>query len=105
MKEVTNIEIAYEWLGDNLSALECYRKAGLWQECLFIANGTGKDLRSLAEELASVLIEAKDYCTAARIHLDYRSDIQECVRLLCKGNAFSEAMRIVSVISHDAPPV
>lgn len=84
--------------------MEFYRKAGLWQECLFIATNTEQDVGHLAAELASVLIEAKEYCTAARIHLDYRSDIGEGVRLLCKGNAFSEAMRIVRVISHDTSP-
>jgi elongator complex protein 1 len=98
------METAYEWLGDTALALEYYRKAGLWQECLFIATGTAMDVSALAAELASALIEAKDYCTAGRIHLDYRSDVEEGVRLLCKGNAFSEAMRIVCVITSDASP-
>lgn len=75
----------------------------MWQEALFAANQipfSAEELDVLSSELAETLYEAKDYLQAATIHLDYRDDIVEAARALCKGCYFGEAMRVVR-IGHD----
>lgn len=75
----------------------------MWQEAFFAASQipfSAEELDILSSELAETLYEAKDYLEAATIHLDYRDDIAEAARVLCKGCYFGEAMRVVCII-HD----
>ncbi|KAI5778207.1 IKI3 family-domain-containing protein [Geopyxis carbonaria] len=89
---------AYESLGELELAIAAYRKAGLWKECLYLASKANRqDICDLAKALAVELREAKDYQSAARVYLDYCTDVDEAVRLLCQGNCFDEAMRIAAV--------
>jgi elongator complex protein 1 len=70
----------------------------MWQEALFAASQvpySAEDLEELSSSLAEGLYESKDYQSAATIHLEYRGDIAEAVRILCKGCFFGEAMRLV----------
>lgn len=72
----------------------------MWQEALFAASQipfSAEELDVLSSELAETLYEAKDYLEAATIHLDYRDDIAEAARILCKGCYFGEAMRVVCI--------
>lgn len=72
----------------------------MWQEALFAANQVPfsvEELNALSSELAGTLYEAKYYLEAATIHLDYRDDVVEAARVLCKGCYFSEAMRVVCI--------
>lgn len=95
------LKIAYESLGDYSQATQCYRRAGLWQEALFTATQvpySTEDLEELSLSLAEALYESKDYQSAAAIHMDHRSDLEEATKVLCKGCYFSEAMRLVSDI-------
>jgi len=55
-----------------------------------------EDLEELSLSLAETLYESKDYQSAAAIHMDHRSDLEEAAKVLCKGCYFSEAMRLVS---------
>jgi elongator complex protein 1 len=91
--------LAYEYLGDYSQATQCYRRAGLWQEALFAAAQvpySAEDLEELSSSLAEALCESKDYQSAAAIHMDHRSDLEEAAKVLCKGCYFSEAMRLIS---------
>lgn len=87
-------------MSDHASAYEAYRAANLWQECL--SNATSiplppNELRPLAQSLADSLAESKEYHAAAAIHLEYLSDIENAVRLLCKGYDFAAATRLAGM--------
>lgn len=91
--------MAYEYLGDHVSAWPCYRSANLWREslsCATLANSSSDELQALASSLAEGLAEAKDYLGAASITRDYLSDPAAAARLLCRGCYFAEAVRIVT---------
>lgn len=96
--------IVHEYLRDYATASESYRQAHLWKESLSCANLIPlppTQLQSLARTLADSLVEAKDFYSAATIHLDYLSDIPVAVRQFCKGYFFADALRIVSL--HQRP--
>lgn len=92
--------IAFEYLQEYELGSESYRLAHLWKESLFCANLAGfkeSRIRTLAGILAEDRVEAKDFASAAAIHLDYLSDITASARLYCKGYHFAEAMRVISL--------
>lgn len=72
----------------------------MWREALFAASQAPlsvEELDVLSLDLAETLLEAKNYSEAATIHLDYRNDVAEAARILCKGCYFGEAMRVVCI--------
>ncbi|KAJ9141969.1 Elongator complex protein 1 [Pleurostoma richardsiae] len=94
--------LAYESLANYVRATACYRAAGAtcWRECLFTALQqtpplSAGSLADLATALADALYEAKDYASAATIHLEYLSSSEAAVRCFCKGYHFADAMRLV----------
>jgi elongator complex protein 1 len=100
--------LAFESLSNFQKATSCYRAAGAscWRECLFSAQQqnpplSGPALAELATTLAEALWEAKDYSSAATIHMEYLSSIGVAVRCLCKGYLFGDAMRLV--VLHGRP--
>jgi elongator complex protein 1 len=85
--------------------MAAYLSANMWREalsCAGILKLTGRDFTDLASDLADEMEEAKDYQGAARICLDYLSDVERCAGLLCKANQFKEAIRLV-VLHNKAP--
>lgn len=95
--------LAYESLQNYSKAASCYQSAGAtcWQECLFAAQQqtpplSPEAMAQLAGILAEALWEAKDYASAATIHLDHLSSLEMALKCLCKGYLFAEAMRLVS---------
>lgn len=100
--------LAYESLNNFARATACYRAAGAtcWRECLYTAQQQNPPLSEstffdLATALAEALWEAKDYSSAATVHLEYLDSIEQAVRCLCKGYHFADAMRLV-VLRHRA---
>lgn len=94
--------LAYESLENYTKATGCYRAAGAscWQECLYTAAQQQPPISvdamtDLATTLADALWEAKDYASAATIHLESLDAIETAVRCLCKGYHFAEAIRLV----------
>lgn len=94
--------LAYESLHNFARATACYRAAGAvcWRECLFTAQQQEPPLSAasfmgLATALVDALWEAKDYTSAATIHLEYLDSPNDAVRCLCKGYLFADAMRVV----------
>lgn len=94
--------LAYESIKNYVKATNCYRSAGAtcWQECLFTAYQQDPPLSAdskaeLATALADALWEAKDFSSAATIHLDYLSSLETAVKCLCRGYHFAEAIRLV----------
>ncbi|ROW06399.1 hypothetical protein VMCG_04353 [Cytospora schulzeri] len=94
--------LAYESLNNFARATACYRAAGAacWRECLYTAQQQNPPLSEstfsdLATALAEALWEAKDYSSAATVHLEYLDSIEQAVRCLCKGYHFADAMRLV----------
>ena len=78
--------------------MEAYRAASCWQEALFCASQAGLpsgQIEHLATSLADAALESKHYHTAAAIYLDYKGDVENAARLLCKGYCFAEAMRLI----------
>jgi len=53
-------------------------------------------LTTAVEDLSS----KKRYTEAGRVLLDYSKDVREAIIALVSGNAFSEARRIVCIISN-----
>lgn len=96
--------LAYESLNNFVRATACYRAAGAacWRECLFTAQQqdppiSAGSLSELAAALADALWEAKDYTSAATVHLEYLDSLEDAVRSLCKGYLFADAMRLVAL--------
>lgn len=96
--------LAYESLNKFARATACYRAAGAacWSECLFTAQQqepslSANSLSELATALADALWEAKDYTSAATVHLEYLDCLDDAVRCLCKGYLFADAMRLLVV--------
>lgn len=92
--------IAYEFLSDYISASEAYRAAVMWQESLSSASLAAlsqEQMQHLAKDLIESLIESRDYFSAARIYLDYLSDVEAAAKNFCKGYHFAEAARVVSL--------
>ena len=95
--------LAYESLQNYEQAASCYQSAGAtcWQECLFAAQQQTPPLSpeamdQLASNLADALWEAKDFASAATIHLDHLSSLETAIKCLCKGYHFAEALRLVA---------
>lgn len=89
---------AYEFLREFDLASTAYLKAGLWRECLFAASEAKYDraaMTNLCQSLARDLHEAKNYEAEATVYWEYLDDASEAIRLLCKANAYQEAMRVV----------
>ncbi|XXG97029.1 Phosphorelay intermediate protein [Hypoxylon texense] len=93
--------LTYESLHDYAAATRCYRAAGAscWRECLFTAQQqesplTPDALADLASTLAEALYEAKDYASAATIHVDHLNSLENAIPCLCKGYLFADAMRL-----------
>ena len=89
--------IAYESIADYASAHEAYRAIGMWRECIStatLASFKTDEVKNLAQDLADSLVEAKDFASAAAIHLDYLDDLEGATKLLCKSHSFPEAMRL-----------
>ena len=96
--------VAYEYLNDYASASEAFRQAYLWKEslsCATLIPLPQPQLRSLAQTLADILSESKDFYSAATIYLDYLDDITTAGRTFCKGYFFADALRIVGL--HQRP--
>lgn len=90
--------LAYESVQQLRPALQAYRRANLWQHALSLAlliPLSKPELSDLSQSLADHCIETKDFSSAAQIYLDYRHDIAEASRLLCRGSHFTEAIRLV----------
>ncbi|KAI6092691.1 IkappaB kinase complex, IKAP component [Hypoxylon rubiginosum] len=92
--------LTYESLHDYAGATRSYRAAGAscWRECLFTAQQqepplSPDALADLAANLAEALYEAKDYASAAAIHLDHLNSLENAIPCLCKGYLFADAMR------------
>ncbi|KAI2631912.1 IkappaB kinase complex, IKAP component [Hypoxylon sp. NC1633] len=95
--------LTYESLHDYTAATRCYRAAGAicWRECLFTAQQQDPplppdSLSDLASTLAEALYEAKDYASAAAIHLDHLGSLESTIACLCKGYLFADAMRLAA---------
>ncbi|XDG03269.1 hypothetical protein ABKA04_002884 [Annulohypoxylon sp. FPYF3050] len=96
--------LTYESLHDYTAATRCYRASGAtcWRECLFTAQQqtpalTPDALTDLASALAEALFEAKDYASAATIHIDYLNSLESAISNLCKGYHFADAMRLAAL--------
>lgn len=102
--------IAYEYLHLYGHASTCYQRASpsYWRESIFCASQQSPLLsqeafNSLATSLAESLTEAKDYESAAHIHMTYLSSIPTAVTLLCKGYHFASALQLASLHSTTHP--
>ncbi|KAI5928016.1 IKI3 family protein [Camillea tinctor] len=96
--------LTYESLHDYAAATRCYRAAGssCWRECLFAAHQqtpplSPEALADLATDLADAAYEAKDYASAATIHLDHLGSLENAIPCLCKGYLFADALRLATL--------
>ncbi|EGC42114.1 elongator complex protein [Histoplasma capsulatum var. duboisii H88] len=91
--------IIYESLSLYEPAYQSYKLAHQWRECIYCASlvPLSKDqMNSLTRSLATTLTdETKDYISAAHIHAQHLQDIPTAARLLCCGNQFGDACRLL----------
>jgi hypothetical protein len=88
-----------------LTAAAPHSQAGEWRECLCVAHASGLDaaaLRALAAQLATAAADARKPLDAARILLEYCSDVDGAVRVLTDGRQFVEAMRVARLHAREA---
>ncbi|KLJ10002.1 elongator complex protein 1 [Blastomyces silverae] len=95
--------IIYESLSLYEPAYQSYQLAHQWRECIYCASLVPlpeTQMNSLLHSLASTLTaETKDYISAAHIHAEHLQDIPTAARLLCRGNQFGDACRLL--VLHD----
>ncbi|ORY11096.1 elongator complex protein 1 [Clohesyomyces aquaticus] len=94
--------LAYEYLANYSAAYSAWLSSGpaSWRETLYCATLSGMsevEITKLATELCDGLTEAKDWGAASTLALEYLRDVRSAAGLLCKGNFFAEAMRIVAL--------
>ena len=92
--------IAYEYLSDYTAASESFRQAHLWREslsCATLVPFQAPQLKSLALSLSDMLVEIKDFHSAAIINLDYLSNLSTAARLFCRGYHFADAIRVIGL--------
>ncbi|KAJ3055398.1 hypothetical protein HK097_010674, partial [Rhizophlyctis rosea] len=92
--------LLYVMAGEKRSAMECYRKATMWQEAMAIAYELGieqSELVWMAGELADELVEQRKYGDAARVLLDHTKKPDDAVQILVRGSLWSEALRVAQM--------
>ncbi|OJD18861.1 hypothetical protein AJ78_01116 [Emergomyces pasteurianus Ep9510] len=91
--------IIYESLCLYEPAYQSYNLAHQWRECLYCASLVPlpeNQMISLSQSLATTLTdESKDYISAAYIHAQHLQNISTAARLLCRGNQFGDACRLL----------
>ncbi|CAG8467741.1 8600_t:CDS:10 [Gigaspora rosea] len=89
--------LAFILAGDKPKALDSYKNCGSWREAFAIAqelNSSSDSLFNLAQSLAEILSDKRQYQEAAQIILDYTKQPEESIILLNKGRYWTESIRI-----------
>ncbi|EPX74371.1 elongator subunit Iki3 [Schizosaccharomyces octosporus yFS286] len=89
--------IAFESVGMISEAIEAYKSAGMWRECMSIlqfSSTSDSKVEEIADNLANLCLEKRDYVDAAYIYLLYLSNVKEAIINMCKGTQYSEAIRL-----------
>lgn len=82
-------------------AMAAYERAKAWRELFTLAISEKieeDEMEDLCSRVAERLALDNQQLEAAQILLDYRNDVDEAVRLLCRGSQFAEAERVVSAM-------
>ncbi|KAJ1032623.1 hypothetical protein NDA16_000646 [Ustilago loliicola] len=90
---------AFQLAGKTRKALDAYRSSTNWAEALrlaFVEKLPAPEIVSMAKSIVDELETSRRYIEAARITLDYVRDVEQAVTLLCRGNDFAEARRILT---------
>ncbi|KAK9478600.1 IKI3 family-domain-containing protein [Lipomyces japonicus] len=96
--------LAYETLGAYDDALESYVLGTNWREAFAVCSLSHKshdEVHEIAGNLAESLVQVRNFRDAATIHQQYRFDVKESIRTLCKGFYYSEAIR--KALLHNEP--
>ncbi|EPY54265.1 elongator subunit Iki3 [Schizosaccharomyces cryophilus OY26] len=89
--------IAFESVNMINEAIEAYKSAGMWRECMSIlqfSSASDSKVEEIANDLANLCLEKRDYVDAANIYLIYLSNMKEAIVNMCKGTQYSEAIRL-----------
>ncbi|KIK60852.1 hypothetical protein GYMLUDRAFT_244010 [Collybiopsis luxurians FD-317 M1] len=83
-------------------AMVAYEKALEWQELFELALRYGEfvseeELEAMAYRVSEDLVSKKRFAEAARVVLDYTTDVRTAVIMLVQGNEFSEALRVTTL--------
>ncbi|KAJ3932076.1 MAG: IkappaB kinase complex IKAP component [Lentinula lateritia] len=83
-------------------AMVAYEKALEWQELFELALRhselvSNERIEDMAYRVSEDLVSKKRFAEAARVILDYTSDVKTAVITLVQGNEFSEALRITTL--------
>ncbi|KAF5387234.1 hypothetical protein D9757_006815 [Collybiopsis confluens] len=83
-------------------AMVAYEKAFEWQDLFDLALRheelvSEEDVEAMAYRVSEDLASKKRYAEAARVILDYTTDVRTAVIVLVQGNEFSEALRLTTL--------
>lgn len=97
-KKYVEAAVSYEYLQKLESAMDSYVLAKRWREALTLAQTIGsKDVvTEVATNLCSVLVEDHLYPQAAEIELTFLGNVEEAVRLYCKGYQYDAAILLAT---------
>ncbi|KAF6767348.1 IKI3 [Kalmanozyma brasiliensis GHG001] len=80
-------------------AMDAYRQSLNWAEAIrlaFVEKLSPGEIVTLAKGLVDELESSRRFVEAARLCLDYTRDVESAVSLLCRGNEFAEARRVLT---------
>ncbi|KAJ1675513.1 putative elongator complex protein 1 [Spiromyces aspiralis] len=91
---------AYLLGNDIRSAVEAFRLAGMWRQALTLATRHRSKFGSqtvldLADSVASILHDRRQFLEAAQVLLDYTPDHERAVDYLIEGWHWQEALRVI----------
>lgn len=92
-RQYAEAAITYEYLGALDDALEDYILSKRWQEALSIAQRLDTaDVTDTAQRLSAMLSEDHKYVFAAEIEKRFLNNVEEAIRLFCKGYQFDSGI-------------
>lgn len=97
-KKFVEAAVTYEYLQKFESAMECYTLAKRWREALTLAQTIGNEdlVIRVATNLCNILVEDHLYPQAAEIELQFLKNVDEAVKLYCKGYQYDVAILLAT---------
>ncbi|RKO86225.1 IKI3 family-domain-containing protein [Blyttiomyces helicus] len=101
--EFENAGLLYLMASARSSAMDAYRKGGVWRQAFAIAaeDGVAADIvAEMAEEMAEEFAEARLFADAARVLIDYGKNPVAAVKMFVRGSLWADATRVAHMSGH-----
>ncbi|EEB05563.1 elongator subunit Iki3 [Schizosaccharomyces japonicus yFS275] len=89
--------IAFESVGEYDRAIDAFKSAGAWRECLSIMESQSypkHKIEEAATDLLALCLEKREYNDAGYLNVFYLRNKTEAIQNFCKGTMYAEAIRI-----------